>query len=156
MERKTCVSLSFLLLYPLSVIFITRTPADCGGIHGGFDMKRTSLPRLALLALAFALAPSCLMAKGAPKADLELKGFALPDGTVTCTSVHGDLTIEEALARSCSHCPDFCFLHQGKIQRGQGSPHRRQLAVFGLYETPPQADKRGVCRMEREQAAGGN
>ncbi|MBQ3798721.1 MAG: hypothetical protein II837_00350 [Treponema sp.] len=46
-------------------------------------MKRTSLPRLALLALAFALAPSCLMARGAPKADLELKGFALPDGTVT-------------------------------------------------------------------------
>lgn len=46
-------------------------------------MKRTSLPRLAFLALAFALAPSCLMAKGAPKADYEVKGFTLPDGTVT-------------------------------------------------------------------------
>ena len=46
-------------------------------------MKIALLPRFALLALAFALAPSCLMAKGAPKADYELKDFALPDGTVT-------------------------------------------------------------------------
>lgn len=46
-------------------------------------MKRTSLPRLALLALVFALAPSFLAAKGTPKADYEVKDFALPDGTVT-------------------------------------------------------------------------
>ncbi len=28
--EKTCVSESFLLLYPLSVVFITGIPADCG------------------------------------------------------------------------------------------------------------------------------
>lgn len=46
-------------------------------------MKRIPLQHLALLALAFALAPSFLAAKGTPKADYEVKDFALPDGTVT-------------------------------------------------------------------------
>ncbi len=46
-------------------------------------MKKTSLFRFAQLALILAFMPFCLMAKGVPKADYEVKDFVLPDGTVT-------------------------------------------------------------------------